>query len=68
MIHAYNNTLNLVVFIGHIVGKFMECSQAAIFNRDVCNIVLTSVLNFRKTLASLLSVNIFFNILSILSS
>ena len=42
----------------------MECSQAAIFNRDVCNIVVTLVLN----LASLLSVNIFFNILSILSS
>ena len=37
----------------------MECSQAAIFNRDVCNIVVTLVLNIRKTLASLLSVNIF---------
>ena len=34
----------------------MECSQAAIFNRDVCNIVVTLVLNFRKTLASLLSI------------
>ena len=54
--------------ITHWKHLFMECSHAAIFNGDVCNIVVTLVLNFRKTLASIPSVNIFFNILSILSS
>ena len=54
----------LVILWGNLL---MECSQAAIFNRDVCNIVVTLVLHFRKTLAYILSVNNFFNILSILS-
>ena len=47
MIHAYNHTFTLVVSIGHIVEKSIHRMEpGAIFNRDVCNIVVTLVLTF----------------------